>query len=141
MDKNKPICDFCGVEDSEKNPVISGDKSSICKVCAKSAYDIIVGHQNDDVSSLIKMDENIAVQETKEQKILTPKELKSILDEYVIGQDKAKKVLSVAVYNHYKRVFKSSLHKDDTELTKANVLLIGPTGSGKTLLAQNCKIP
>ncbi len=136
MDKNIPICDFCGVQDNEKNPVISGDKSSICKVCAKSAYDIIVGHQNDESDTLVKMDKSNNVQVKKEQKILTPKELKAILDEYVIGQDKAKKVLSVAVYNHYKRVFQSSAHKDDTELTKANVLLIGPTGSGKTLLAQ-----
>jgi ATP-dependent Clp protease ATP-binding subunit ClpX len=68
--------------------------------------------------------------------MLTPKELKSILDEYVVGQTKAKKVLSVAVYNHYKRIFKQEIAGDETELSKSNVLLIGPTGSGKTLLAQ-----
>ncbi|MCK5294438.1 MAG: hypothetical protein KAJ49_07295, partial [Arcobacteraceae bacterium] len=72
MDKNIPICDFCGVQDNEKNPVISGDKSSICKVCAKSAYDIIVGHQNDESDTLVKMDKSNNVQVKKEQKILTP---------------------------------------------------------------------
>ena len=132
MDKNIPRCDFCGVEDSDRNPVISGDRASICKMCAKSAYDIIEGHLKNEDNNMLTTQED----ENKEQKILTPKELKEILDEYVIGQEKAKKVLSVAVYNHYKRVFKSSTFDDDTELTKANVLLIGPTGSGKTLLAQ-----
>ncbi|HIP12160.1 MAG TPA: ATP-dependent Clp protease ATP-binding subunit ClpX [Arcobacter sp.] len=137
MDKNISICDFCGVEDTEKNPVISGDKSSICKTCAKSAYEIIEGHQKGDTMELVeKKLESNTEETTTEQKILTPKEMKSILDEYVIGQEKAKKVLSVAVYNHYKRVFRSKEKNDDIELTKANVLLIGPTGSGKTLLAQ-----
>ena len=137
MDKNISICDFCGVEDSEKNPVISGDKSSICKICAKSAYEIIEGHQKGDNMELVEKKIGDNINETiAPQKILTPKEMKSILDEYVIGQEKAKKVLSVAVYNHYKRVFSSNESNDDIELTKANVLLIGPTGSGKTLLAQ-----
>lgn len=130
MDKSTAICDFCGIHDTEKNPVISGDKSSICKMCAKSAYDIIESHQKD--TTINKTDETL---DTKS--ILKPKELKAVLDEYVIGQDRAKKVLSVAVYNHYKRVFQhDTIKDDDIELSKSNVLLIGPTGSGKTLLAQ-----
>lgn len=132
MKKNKLICDFCGVEDSDQNPVIAGENATICQVCAKSAYDIIQNHKENSGQDH-ETEEPIS---SVAHKILTPKELKSILDEYVIGQDKAKKVLSVAVYNHYKRIFMQEISDDVTELTKSNVLLIGPTGSGKTLLAQ-----
>ena len=125
---DKMICDFCGVENSTENPVISGDKATICKACAKSAYEIINNHQSQ--SDNTEDNDNITPKE-----ILTPKELKNILDQYIIGQDNAKKTLSVAVYNHYKRIFKD-IPDDETTLTKSNVLLIGPTGSGKTLLAQ-----
>jgi ATP-dependent Clp protease ATP-binding subunit ClpX len=125
---DKMICDFCGVENSTENPVISGDKATICKSCAKSAYEIINNHQSQ--SDNTEDNDNITPKE-----ILTPKELKNILDQYIIGQDDAKKTLSVAVYNHYKRIFKD-IPDDETTLTKSNVLLIGPTGSGKTLLAQ-----
>jgi ATP-dependent Clp protease ATP-binding subunit ClpX len=133
MDKNILTCDFCGVEDNENNPIISGEKSNICKSCAKSAYDIISAHQKgEDIEDIeLHVDSTVNI----ERKLNTPKQIKEILDQYVIGQDKAKKVLSVAVYNHYKRVFHEDLN-DDTELSKSNVLLIGPTGSGKTLLAQ-----
>ena len=132
MKKQKLICAFCGIEDSEQNPVIAGDNATICQSCAKSAYDIIQNHKNSS-SDITEISKDILTQ--TQEAILTPKELKSILDEYVIGQDKAKKVLSVAVYNHYKRIFMQKT-EDEIELTKANVLLIGPTGSGKTLLAQ-----
>jgi len=132
MKKNKLICDFCGIGDSKDNPIIAGDSASICQSCAKSAYEIIESHKNGDKNAL----ENKEIDTSKNEQIMTPKELKMILDEYVIGQDKAKKVLSVAVYNHYKRIFRHDHLDDDTELTKSNVLLIGPTGSGKTLLAQ-----
>ncbi len=131
MKKEKMKCDFCGVEDSEKNPLISGENATICQTCAKSAYEIIQKHKSEyEEGEVVELAEDIV------QKILTPKELKAILDDYVIGQDKAKKVLSVAVYNHYKRIFMQEISDDITELTKSNVLLIGPTGSGKTLLAQ-----
>jgi len=133
MKKERLICDFCGIEDSDHNPVIAGENATICQVCAKSAYDIIQSHKDGD-DTAIDAKKNTNIEDAK--KILTPKELKKILDEYVIGQDKAKKVLSVAVYNHYKRIFMQEITEDATELTKSNVLLIGPTGSGKTLLAQ-----
>jgi ATP-dependent Clp protease ATP-binding subunit ClpX len=128
---SKIICDFCGSTDSKNNPVIAGDNACICKACVTAANEIMNGN--------IPTEENnhkIAPVETKDIKIKAPAELKKILDEYVIGQDRAKKVLSVAVYNHYKRIFRKNEIDDDTELNKSNVLLIGPTGSGKTLLAQ-----
>lgn len=127
----KLICDFCGAEDSVDNPVISGDNASICQFCAKSAYDIITSHKGEEKAS----EQESSMQKEKAKNLLVPSELKKILDDHVIGQNKAKKVLSVAVYNHYKRIFKQ-LPEDDTEINKSNVLLIGPTGSGKTLLAQ-----
>lgn len=128
---SKIICDFCGATDSKDNPVIAGDNACICKACVTAANEIMNGNL-----PLEELDNKITPTETKEIKIKTPAELKKILDEYVIGQDRAKKVLSVAVYNHYKRIFRHNEIDDDTELNKSNVLLIGPTGSGKTLLAQ-----
>jgi ATP-dependent Clp protease ATP-binding subunit ClpX len=116
-------CDFCGAIETEENPLLEGENARICKNCVISAYKIVMG----------------AVDEVSEHNfsLLTPKELKAKLDEYVIGQDKAKKIISVAVYNHYKRLFKQDVvEDDDTELQKSNILVIGPTGSGKTLIAQ-----
>lgn len=128
----KLICDFCGASDSVENPIISGDHASICKICVATAHDIMQGKNTEDA------DKNTAIKkETELKKVLKPSELKAILDDYVIGQHRAKKVLSVAVYNHYKRIFNHTEElNDDTEINKSNVLLIGPTGSGKTLLAQ-----
>lgn len=126
---SKLICDFCGASDTKANPIITGDNACICKACVGAAYDIMSGDFVDgETKSKPEKVENI--------KIKTPTELKKILDEYVIGQERAKKVLSVAVYNHYKRIFRKDELQGDIELNKSNVLLIGPTGSGKTLLAQ-----
>ncbi|VAY87424.1 ATP-dependent Clp protease ATP-binding subunit ClpX [hydrothermal vent metagenome] len=127
--EDKLICDFCGVDNHPNNPIISGDNATICQSCVQEAFEIIDNHKNE---------ENIKKNTTKDNirerlKITTPKELKSNLDDYIVGQEKAKKVLSVAVYNHYKRIFTID---DGIELQKSNVLLIGPTGSGKTLLGQ-----
>ena len=129
---SKITCDFCGVTDSADNPIISGDNACICKACVNAAHDIMSGNIPDNIAQEMSNDD--VVQEEIDLK--TPSELKAILDDYVIGQDRAKKVLSVAVYNHYKRIFRHDEIDDDTELNKSNVLLIGPTGSGKTLLAQ-----
>jgi ATP-dependent Clp protease ATP-binding subunit ClpX len=125
----KLICDFCGSKDSQKNPIISGDKACICQSCVTTAHEIMHNPE--------KEPETKKEIESTESKVslLIPSELKALLDDYVIGQNRAKKVLSVAVYNHYKRNFKQTLD-DETEINKSNVLLIGPTGSGKTLLAQ-----
>ncbi|WP_292662846.1 ATP-dependent Clp protease ATP-binding subunit ClpX [Nitratifractor sp.] len=117
-------CSFCGSPEREENPLIAGNDAYICSNCVISAYKILFGEEEASTSSEFN------------PKLLTPKELKTLLDEYVIGQDEAKKTLSVAVYNHYKRIFKN-LPDDDTEISKSNILLIGPTGSGKTLLAQS----
>ena len=131
---SKIICDFCGAEDSADNPVIAGENACICKACVGAAHDIMSGNisENHDNLPAVQNDE----EKKEEIKLRTPAELKAILDDYVIGQERAKKVLSVAVYNHYKRIFRHDEIDDDTELNKSNVLLIGPTGSGKTLLAQ-----
>ena len=126
---SKIICDFCGAADTKANPIITGDNACICKSCVSAAYDIMNGE-------ILLNNEAITSKKTKDVKIKTPAELKKILDEYIIGQERAKKVLSVAVYNHYKRIFRKDELESDIELNKSNVLLIGPTGSGKTLLAQ-----
>jgi len=120
-------CSFCEAKESEDNPLIAGNGVYICKNCVFSAYKIMFGDQEDEA----KVDTDAEVQ------LMIPKELNAFLGEYVIGQERARKLLSVAVYNHYKRIFKSnSIEDDDTEIAKSNILLIGPTGSGKTLMAQ-----
>jgi ATP-dependent Clp protease ATP-binding subunit ClpX len=121
-------CSFCEAEESENNPLIAGNGVYICKNCVFSAYKIMFGDEQ------TQQDEQL---ENEEVQVLTPKEMREHLDQYIIGQERAKKLLSVAVYNHYKRIFKKdSVEDDDTEIAKSNVLLIGPTGSGKTLMAQ-----
>ena len=120
---SKKLCSFCSVAESENNPLIAGSNAYICSNCVISAYKILYG------------EEEAAEAEEFNEDLLSPKEIKHMLDEYVIGQDSAKKTLSVAVYNHYKRIYKD-IESDDTQISKSNILLLGPTGSGKTLLAQ-----
>jgi len=119
-------CSFCTATESEENPLIAGDNVYICSNCVVSAYKILFGEEEQEDSKI-----NLGA-----HTLYTPKEINALLDEYIIGQENAKKTLSVAVYNHYKRIFRDNVEDDDTQISKSNVLLIGPTGSGKTLLAQ-----
>jgi len=118
-------CSFCKSIESVDNRLLAGEDIYICENCVISAYKIFFGEEE---AGEVKADLDL--------KLFTPKELKSVLDNYVIGQDEAKKVFSVAVYNHYKRILKQNTVDDDTEIQKSNVLFVGPTGSGKTLMAQ-----
>ncbi len=120
-------CSFCEAQESEENPLIAGNGVYICKNCVFSAYKIMFGDEDE------KQDNKLVDAVTQ---LMTPKELNEFLSEYIIGQERARKLLSVAVYNHYKRIFKHDAVEDDTEIAKSNVLLVGPTGSGKTLMAQ-----
>ena len=120
-DKESLFCSFCGKNQKEVKKLIAGPTVFVCDECVELCMDII---KEDSKNNKIKV----------KQDIPKPREINSILNDYVIGQDQAKKTLSVAVYNHYKRL--SNSYVSDVEISKSNILLIGPTGTGKTLLAQ-----
>lgn len=121
-EKGQLKCSFCGKTQDQVRKLVAGPGVYICDECI-------------DLCTEIVEEELGTVEEEDLKEIPKPKEICEILDDYVIGQDKAKKSLSVAVYNHYKRI-NSNVKNDDVELAKSNILLLGPTGSGKTLLAQ-----
>ncbi len=124
MSQDKHLrCSFCGKSKDSVRKFISGPSVYICNECIALCNEILAEDEEREVAEAITQ-------------VPTPQEIKDTLDQYVIGQDQAKKALAVAVYNHYKRVNATSTRDDEVELDKSNILLIGPTGTGKTLLAQ-----
>ena len=122
-------CSFCGQPQDSVRKIIAGPGVYICDECVNLCNGIIENELLNDIDEEYIEEEN--------EKIISPKEIKAILDDYVIGQEEAKKILAVAVYNHYKRIYNEDVmkNKDDVEIQKSNILLLGPTGCGKTLLA------
>lgn len=129
MSENKEVkCSFCGTPKSKTEILIAGVNGHICENCIGQAYQII-NEESEDESSVEFS--------SAELELMKPKEINAYLDQYIIGQDQAKKVLSVAVYNHYKRVLNSEKNpNDEVDIEKSNIILVGPTGTGKTLLAK-----
>lgn len=124
-DNNSPVtCSFCGKSETQVNSMISGPGVYICNECVELAQSIIQTETKAQVACELT-------------DVPTPREIVDILNQYVIGQDEAKRTLAVAVYNHYKRINATLKDDDDTELQKSNICLVGPTGSGKTFLAQS----
>ena len=115
-------CSFCGRSENEVSLLINGTFGNICEECASQAYDVIKNNKKEVYQDSIKG-------------MKKPKEIKDFLDQYIIGQDKAKERIAVAVYNHYKRINATNLD-NDVEIEKSNILLLGPTGSGKTMIAR-----
>ena len=126
MSENEQIvCSFCGKNKQDTNVLIAGSSAHICDSCIEQAHEIV---KEDVVSEKIL---------SADFKLLKPKEIKAHLDDYVIGQDDAKKVISVAVYNHYKRILQPDTTEDDIEIEKSNIIMVGRTGTGKTLIARS----
>ena len=124
MSKSELNCSFCGKPKSDTELLIAGLDAHICNSCIIQAHGILVEESSEREPNSVNIE------------LKPPKEIKAFLDEYVVGQDVSKRVLAVAVYNHYKRLLQVDLKEDDVEIQKSNVLIVGPTGTGKTLLAQ-----
>ncbi len=135
FDENKNIrCSFCGKSQSMVERMIAGNGSYICDECVRLCMSIV----DEDYDPLSKVGGRVLASdfELKSSSLPRPVDIKNILDDYIIGQDRAKVALAVAVYNHYKRIVHGGNNQEDVDLQKSNILLIGPTGSGKTLFAQ-----
>ena len=129
MSKEQLECSFCGRNKSETNLLIAGLDAHICDRCIEQAHGIVLEDHTTEESGVSK----------SELELKKPQAIKDFLDQYIIGQDFTKKVMSVAVYNHYKRLLQKA-GDDDVEIQKSNIMMVGQTGTGKTLIAKNhCK--
>ena len=127
MSKSSELqCSFCGKKKAETELLIAGIDAHICDQCIEQANGIVIQEANSEISN----------KEISPTKLLKPQEIKSFLDQYVIGQDFTKKILSVSVYNHYKRL-SQKIEEDDVEIQKSNIIMVGKTGTGKTLMAKS----
>ena len=121
----KIVCSFCGRNKQDTNVLIAGNSAHICDSCIEKAHEIV--KEDSDSKSVVLED----------FKLLKPKLIKNHLDDFVIGQDEVKKVISVSVYNHYKRILQTDINKEEVEIEKSNIIMVGPTGTGKTLIARS----
>lgn len=124
-ESEKVICSFCGKNKQDTNILIAGTSAHICDSCIEQAHEIVKEDLNDDLFS------------AEDFTLLKPKGIKEHLDDFVIGQEDAKKVISVAVYNHYKRLMQPDTTEEDIEIEKSNIIMVGRTGTGKTLIAKS----
>lgn len=133
------VCSFCGKNENQVTRLLYGgigQSAVICSDCILTSYNMLLENGDIKPPKSAKTQRKNSAFLTDPDELMTPEEIKAYLDEYIIGQEEAKKVLSISVYNHYKRTFLNSGEDEDVELQKSNVLLLGPTGVGKTMLAQ-----